>query len=317
VSGYSSAGAAASIAEQLALKDTANGGSMMASPNEQAPELSILFPVRDETVNIAIAMKLLSSLVETAHEVLIVYDKADDESVAATRAIQDQYPYLRLVYNDLGRGVVNAIRKGVQESRAPYVLVSCVDDMGPLMAIDDMVALLREGCDFVSGTRYAYGGRRLGGSFAGKALSTGANVILRMCGSVLTDATTGLKMFKREAFARLELESRPIGWVVAFELGLKAQLVGFQLGEVPLLSVDRLYGGESTFVLGPWFIEYLRWLLWGVVQINKNRSRMRRDVVVRVPGATATNKRAGSIANSPRPAASVDSNQRKSSDDRT
>jgi glycosyltransferase involved in cell wall biosynthesis len=269
---------------------TSEAPSVIASKTNGKPELSILFPVRDETVNIPIVMKLLKALVETPHEVLIIYDKEDDESAAATRAIQDQYPYLRLVYNDLGRGVVNAIRKGVQESRAPYVLVSCVDDVGPLMAMDDMVALLREGCDFVSGTRYAYGGRRLGGSFLGKALSTGANTILRLCGSVLTDATTGLKMFKREAFDRLHLESRPIGWVVAFELGIKAQLVGFKLGEVPLLSVDRLYGGESTFALGPWFVEYLRWLFWGILEINKKRFSMRRDVTVRIPSATATNK---------------------------
>jgi dolichol-phosphate mannosyltransferase len=263
----------------------------MQKAGAPTPQLSILFPVRDEAVNIPIMMKLLTAVLDTAHEVLIVYDKEGDESVAATVALQGEYPHLRLVYNDLGRGVVNAIRKGVQESRAPYVLISCVDDMGPLMAMDDMVALLDQGCDFVSGTRYAYGGRRLGGSLMGKTLSTGANIILRICGSVFSDATTGLKMFKREAFDRLNLESRPIGWVVAFELGLKAQLVGFKLGEVPLLSVDRLYGGESTFALGPWFIEYMRWLFWGIVALNKQRFSMRRDIVIRIPGATATGKK--------------------------
>ena len=44
---------------------------------------------------------------------------------------------------------------------------------------------------------------------------------------------------------------------------MKAQLAGFRLGEVPIISVDRLYGGTSTFKLGPWVIEYLRWFVWG------------------------------------------------------
>jgi len=252
------------------------------------PELSVLLPVRDETVNIGIMLKLLTAFVETPHEVLIIYDALDDQSIEATKALQPLYPNLRLVYNELGRGVVNAIRKGVQESNATFILVSCVDDMGPLLALDDMAQVLREGCDFVSGTRYAFGGRRLGGSIMGKVLSTTANILLRMCGSVLTDATTGMKMFKREAFARLDLTSRPVGWVVAFELGLKAQLAGLKLGEVPILSVDRLYGGESTFQLGPWFIEYLKWLFWGVIELNIKRGNVRRDVSIRIPGATAT-----------------------------
>jgi hypothetical protein len=258
---------------------------------ETSPELTILLPVRDETVNIPIVVKLLSAIVETSHEMLIIYDKENDLSINATLAIQNKYPRLRLIHNDLGPGVPNAIRKGVQESRAPYVLISCVDDMGPLLAIDDMVALLRQGCDFVSGTRYAYGGRRLGGSLPGKLLSRTANIILRLCGSVVTDTTTGLKMFKREAFDRMTLESRPVGWVVAFELGIKSQLAGLKLGEVPLLSVDRLYGGQSTFVLGPWFVEYLRWLAWGIVELNKNKNSIRRDVTISIPGTTPTSQR--------------------------
>ena len=28
--------------------------------------------------------------------------------------------------------------------------------------------------------------------------------------------------------------------------------------------VDRLFGGSSTFKLGPWFKEYLKWFFWGI-----------------------------------------------------
>jgi hypothetical protein len=139
----------------------------------------------------------------------------------------------------------------------------------------------------VSCTRYAHGGRRLGGSWVGGILSRLANrMFCRLSGCQLTDATTGIKMFKPELFERLHLEARPIGWAVAFEMGIKAQLAGLVLGEVPIVSIDRLYGGKSTFVLGPWVSEYLRWFLWGLRQ-SFHAGSSKTPIRVRVPSATA------------------------------
>jgi hypothetical protein len=64
-----------------------------------------------------------------------------------------------------------------------------------------------------------------------------------------------------------------------FELAIKAQLVGLQLGEVPIISIDRLYGGKSTFRIGSWVKEYFKWFLWGVVKLrsmsHKGKARVR------------------------------------------
>jgi dolichol-phosphate mannosyltransferase len=157
-----------------------------------------------------------------------------------------------------------------------------------VLAIDDMIALMEHGCDFVSCTRYAHGGRRLGGSLIGGLLSRLANwLFCRLSGCRLTDATTGIKMFKPELFERLGLEARPVGWAVAFEMGIKAQLAGLKLGEVPIISIDRLYGGKSTFALGAWTAEYLRWFMWGLRQSLRSRRAARSGVMVRIPSATA------------------------------
>jgi dolichol-phosphate mannosyltransferase len=192
------------------------------------------------------------------------------------------------VYNTLGAGIVNALRAGVSQARGTYVLIFAADEVGPVLAIDDMIALMEQGCDFVSCTRYAYGGRRLGGSWIGGLLSRLANwLFCRLSGCRLTDATTGIKMFRPALFEQLHLEARPIGWAVAFEMGIKAQLAGLTLGEVPIVSIDRLYGGQSTFVLGPWAGEYLRWFLWGWRQSITSRHGARPGVSVRIPSATA------------------------------
>ena len=157
------------------------------------------------------------------------------------------------------------------------MLIFAADEVGPVLAIDDMIALMDQGCDFVSCTRYAHGGRRLGGSLIGGVLSRLANwLFCRLSGCRLTDATTGIKMFRPELFEQLDLEARPIGWAVTFEMAIKAQLAGLTLGEVPIVSIDRLYGGKSTFVLGPWVSEYLRWFMWGLRQSLRSRHGARR-----------------------------------------
>jgi hypothetical protein len=179
--------------------------------------------------------------------------------------------------------VVNAIRAGVAASGGDVILIFAADEVGPVLAIEDMIALIREGCDFVSCTRYAHGGRRLGGSLVSAFLSFCANwVFHRVAASPFTDATTGIKMFRKEVFPSLNLESRPVGWTVAFEMAIKAHHAGLRLGEVPIVSIDRLYGGESTFRLGPWMVEYSRWFLWGLRAHFKNRS-VRDKATVRIP----------------------------------
>jgi dolichol-phosphate mannosyltransferase len=249
--------------------------------------LTILMPVRNEGINLRIMLKILRAVVDVSHEVLIVYDREDDDSGPVVEAMSGHYPNLRALHNTLGVGVLNALKAGVAASRGRNVLIFAADEVGPVLAIDDMLALIDQGCDFVSCTRYAHGGRRLGGSWIGGKLSRAANwMFCRLSGLKLTDATTGIKMFRREVFAQLDLQARPVGWAVTFEMAIKAQLAGLKLGEVPIVSIDRLYGGQSTFSVGPWVVEYLKWFMWGLRRSITNRAAIP-EVAVRIPEATA------------------------------
>jgi glycosyltransferase involved in cell wall biosynthesis len=251
-------------------------------------ELSILVPVRNDGINLEVFIKVLETMVESSHEVLVIHDTPDDDSIPIISKMQNKYPNVRLVHNTRGRGVINAIKAGVDASLGEVVLISVCDELGIVLAFDDMLALIHQGCDLVSGTRYAHGGRRLGGSWIGGLLSRSANWLLRsLSGSALTDATTGLKMFRRSIFHQFDLQSRPIGWAVVFEMALKAQLAGLRLGEVPVISIDRLYGGKSTFMLGAWLLEYLRWFVWGAIPLRRTCRKNRSTVVVRIPSTTA------------------------------
>jgi glycosyltransferase involved in cell wall biosynthesis len=248
--------------------------SPVASP-EPAPKLSVVIPVRNEGVNLRIMIRILGAAIEVPYEVLVVHDDEKDDSIPVVEAMANQHAHL--VHNRLGRGVANAIRAGVNQARGQYILIFAADEVGPVLAIEDMLRLMDQGCDLVSCTRYARGGRRLGGSRVGGVLSRAANAMFHaLTGSVLTDSTTGIKMVRRTIFDRLDLRAAPVGWAVAFEMAIKAQLAGLQLGEVPIVSIDRLYGGESTFRLGPWVLEYLKWFWFGVRNAGDMRKNGRR-----------------------------------------
>ena len=73
-------------------------------------KLSVLIPVRNEGLNIKIMLKILHAVIEVSHEVIIVYDQPDDDSIEIVNKLKDQYSNTRLVYNQSGVGIINALK---------------------------------------------------------------------------------------------------------------------------------------------------------------------------------------------------------------
>ena len=221
----------------------------------EKPKISILLPVFNEGINLKIMLKILKATIEVPHEIIVVYDIESDDSIPVVKDVQKNYPNLKLVHNKIGRGVVNAIKSGVNAAYGDYILILVADDVGPVLAVEDMLYLMDKGCDFVSTTRYAYGGRRYGGSLISRVLSKIANkLFIYLAGSSITDCTCGIKIFRKEVFNKINFECKPIGWAVALEFSIKVQMSNWKLGEVPIISINRFYCGKFTFLTCPFFI---------------------------------------------------------------
>jgi len=257
---------------------------MSLQQNTNPLKLSILVCVRNKGVNIKVMLKILHAMIEVPYEILFIHDNPDDDCVELVNMLKSRDPNIRLMHNQLGTGIVDALKAGVEASRAEYVLIFAGDEVGPVLAVEDMMKLMDQNCDLVSCTRYAHGGRRLGGSRIGHMLSWSVNKLF-FCffGSALTDCTTGIKMFRKSLFNEIEFESNSVGWSIAFELSIKTQLLGLKVGEVPIVSVDRLFGGTHNIKLGPWCIEYLRWIFWGLRNLRLLRKHKRKTALVRLP----------------------------------
>ena len=236
--------------------------------------LSIILPVFNEKESLSVMVRLLNSYLKFDNEILIIYDDINDNSLPEAEVLEREFKNVRKLQNSKGKGVMNAVDTGIKESKYDYILITAVDEIFPIIAINEMLDLaIKNDFDFVSGTRYSKGGKRLGGSLIGSILSRTANKLFNLLSNIpLTDCTTGIKLFKKRVWESIHLESKPIGWAFAFELSIKTYLKGYKITEFPLKSVDRLFGGSSTFKLGPWVKEYLKWFVWGL-KTKKNEKK--------------------------------------------
>lgn len=80
----------------------------------------------------------------------------------------------------------------------------------------------------------------------------------------VNDATNSFRLYDAELVKQLELESRE-GFVVGFEITLKAWMAGRSVVEVPCTWRDRV-AGESRFNLRRWLPFYAR--LWGQAMVH-------------------------------------------------
>src|SRR5947208_1793972 len=100
--------------------------------------LTVLLPVRNETMNLRIMLRILRSVLTMPHEIVVIFDSEADTSIAVVEEVRATYPQVRPLLNALGRGVAGAISSGVKTARGERILIFAADEVGPVLAIEDM-----------------------------------------------------------------------------------------------------------------------------------------------------------------------------------
>lgn len=237
-------------------------GDPLARSTEGAsrPEVSIVVPVYNEGPAVEPVLRALSSGVRSPHEIVVVYDFDADTTVPVIRSLAAELTGVRGLRNDLGRGVLNAMRAGIASTTGELVVISMADGSDEPERIDEMVALARGGADLVAASRYMRGGRQIGGPLVKRTLSRAAGLTLHWFGGVpIHDPTNNFKLYRRTFLDATPIESRA-GFELALELSVKATLAGYRLAEVPATWRDRT-AGQSNFRLRKWLPHYVRWYL--------------------------------------------------------
>lgn len=223
--------------------------------------MSVVMPARHENERIAGVLDLLFDSVRSACEVLVIVDSADDPTAAVVRGYAAGEPRLRLLVNDYGPGPAAAIRFGMDAARAPVIVVTMADGSDDPSQIEELVALVEGGAAMAAASRYAPGGRQLGGRPLKVALSRLAGLSLRLLARAGTsDATNSFKAYSAEFTRRAGVDSRH-GFAIGIELTAKARRLRLPVAEIPTTWRNRA-GGQSGFRLARWLPAYLRWYLF-------------------------------------------------------
>jgi dolichol-phosphate mannosyltransferase len=221
-------------------------------------EVSIVLPVYNEGEAVEPVLRALDAAVRTPHELVVVYDFDGDTTVPVVQRLAAEIPSLRGLRNDLGRGVLNAMKAGIAGTTGQYVLISMADGSDDPTAVDRMVELARGGADVVSASRYMKGGRQIGGPLFKRIMSRVAGLTLHWFARVPThDPTNNFKLYGRGFLESTVIESTA-GFELALELTVKATLAHRRIAEIPTTWRDRT-AGQSNFKLRKWLPHYLHW----------------------------------------------------------
>jgi len=221
-------------------------------PDPPSRALSLIIPVYNEADNIEALV--VATFID--FDTMEIPDGATLPAMAI--GVLGSRPWLRLVKNDLGRGVVFALRAGFEAVAVGPALVVMADLSDDLSIVPRMMELYDEGYQVVCPSRYMRGGKQIGGPWLKRTMSRLAGLSLHWFAGLPThDATNNFRLYDAALVNELGIESSG-GFEVALELTAKAFRRRVPITEVPCTWRDRT-AGESRFQLWTWLPKYLKW----------------------------------------------------------
>lgn len=201
-------------------------------------------PVYNEAGTIREIVKWVLDSPYTA-ELIIV----DDGSTDGTRDVLREFtePNVRVLLQPTNRGKGAALRRGVREATAPYVIIQDADlEYSPSDYAQMVEPLISDRADVVYGSRFQTGHAHrvllYWHSVGNKVLTTVANMFTNLN---LTDLLTGYKAFRREVVQSLSLTDD--GFSIEAEITAKVAAAGWRVYEVGIGYDGRTYAeGKKT-----------------------------------------------------------------------
>jgi glycosyltransferase involved in cell wall biosynthesis len=225
-------------------------------------ELTIVIPVYNEAENIRTAVGRIEREVNLPHAILIVYDMDEDNTIPVVQEFRNTIGHIELVKNQYGRGVLNAIKTGLEKAAGVYVVVTMADLSDPPEVINAMYEIAEQkNADIVCASRYMKGGRQIGGPAIKGLMSRIAGLTLYYFAKIPThDATNSFKLYRTAFLKEQKIESTG-GFEIGIELVAKAHVEGYTICETPTTWTDRA-AGKSNFKLLAWLGNYLKWYFY-------------------------------------------------------
>jgi len=225
--------------------------------------INIVIPVYNEGENIAATLAEIAANVRNKYRIFIVYDFDEDNTLPVVRRAMQNCDNITLLKNRYGRGVLNAIKSGLEAVESGIVLVVMADLSDDFGKVDAMLEKINDGYDIVCGSRYMKGGRQNKGPWFKKSLSRLAGISLYYLTGIPThDITNSFKMYTKKVLKDITIESNG-GFEIGMEIVVKAHFAGYKITELPCIWTNR-EAGRSNFRLFKWLPKYLKWYFYAL-----------------------------------------------------
>lgn len=212
-------------------------------------EVSVVMPClnEEETVEICIrkAKKALDNL-DMQGEIIVVDNGSSDRSVEAA-----QREGARVVFES-ERGYGSAYLRGFKEAKGEIIIMGDADNTYDFSQIGRFILPLKEGYDFVIGSRFKgkikKGAMPWANRYIGNPFLT---LLLRFFfKSELSDVYSGMRAFRKKAYNKMNLIST--GMEFALEMIVSALRLKLKIKEVPISYLPRRGISKLSPILDTW-----------------------------------------------------------------
>ncbi len=201
--------------------------------------LSIIVPVFNEESRIEKAISELEKYLSGQNfssQVIFVDDGSNDKTLKKIKELKPKL-YFEVISYKPNRGKGYAIKQGVANARADYLLFCDVDMSTPLNEFNKFLPFIRKKIPVIIGTRKAAGAKIIKRQpylrqKMGEVFTMLSNILLR---SSVSDFTCGFKCFSRRAAEKIFSLSTINRWSYDSEILFLANKLGFKIIEVPVV----------------------------------------------------------------------------------
>jgi glycosyltransferase involved in cell wall biosynthesis len=215
------------------------------------PTVSLVIPAMNEARNLPL---VLPALPEGLHEVILVDGNSTDNTVDVAREL---YPDITVI-GQTRKGKGNALACGFAVATGDFIVALDADGSTDPVEIPRFVDALKNGADFVTGSRFVPGAGssditllRQGGSYCL------TKIVNMLYGTRYTDLNYGYNAFRRGCLDAIALDAcdgddvdpATMQWGDGFEvealIHVRIAKAGLQVFEVPCFKKNRIYGSSN------------------------------------------------------------------------
>jgi glycosyltransferase involved in cell wall biosynthesis len=216
--------------------------------------VSLVIPAKNEAVNVRWVLQQVPDCVD---EIILVDGHSTDATIAMALSCR---PDLQVLQQQ-GEGKGDALRAGFEAACGDLIVMMDADGSMTPDEIPRFLFFLRDGYDFVKGSRFVAGGGSLDLT---RVRRIGNRALMQMVNSLydggLTDLCYGFCAFQRRYLRHLDLTTS--GFEVETQLTISALRAGLRIAEVPSLELPRRHGRSNLRPFGDG-IRVLRTILRG------------------------------------------------------